>query len=83
MTITGNFERFQYFNFETNFLKNVNPIQKTGVPFLKLLCQKPMLRQIEWGLQNGPVTMNGVLSVTTFFCRKFYFSLRTPCKELI
>ena len=83
MTITGNFERFQYFNFETNFLKNVNPFQKTGVPFLKLLCPKPMLRQIEWGLQNGPVTMNGVLSVTTLFCRKFYFSLRTPCKELI
>ena len=24
VTITGNFERFQYFNFETNFLKNKN-----------------------------------------------------------
>ena len=24
MTITGNFECFQYFNFETNFLKNEN-----------------------------------------------------------
>ena len=31
MAITGNFEHFQYFNFETNFLKNAKPIQKTGV----------------------------------------------------
>ena len=34
MTITGNFERFQYINFETNFLGNENLFQKTGVPFL-------------------------------------------------
>ena len=34
MTISGNFEQFQHFNFETNFLKNVNLFQKTGVPFL-------------------------------------------------
>ena len=33
MTITGNFECFQYFNFETNFLKNEIFFQKTGVPF--------------------------------------------------
>ena len=32
VTITGNFERFQYFNFETIFLKNENLFQKTGVP---------------------------------------------------
>ena len=30
----GNFERFQYFNFETNFLENENLFQKTGIPFL-------------------------------------------------
>ena len=30
--ITGNSERFQYVNFETNFLKNENFLQKTGVP---------------------------------------------------
>ena len=35
MTISGNFERFKYFNFETNFLKNPTPFSKnTGVPFL-------------------------------------------------
>ena len=30
----------------------------------KLLRQKPILRQIEWPLQNGPITKSGVLSVT-------------------
>ena len=34
MTITGNFERFQYFEFEPEFLENENIFQKTGVPFL-------------------------------------------------
>ena len=31
VTITKSFEYFRYFNFETNFLKNLNPFQKTGV----------------------------------------------------
>ena len=34
MTISENFEHFQYFNFETDFLENENFFQKTGVPFL-------------------------------------------------
>ena len=42
-----------------------------------------MLRQIEWWLQNGPITKNGVLPVTTSFFWKFCFSLRTSYKELI
>ena len=29
-----NFERFQEFNFETEFLENENFFQKTGLPFL-------------------------------------------------
>ena len=33
VTISGNFERFQYFNSETDFLENENFFQKTGVPF--------------------------------------------------
>ena len=49
----------------------------------KLLCQKPILRQIEWGVQNGPIRKNGVLPVTTLFFRKFCFSLRTSYKKLI
>ena len=31
--ISGNFERFQYFNFEADFLENQNLFQKSGVPF--------------------------------------------------
>ena len=34
MTISGSFEHFQYFNFETYFLKNERLSQKTGIPFL-------------------------------------------------
>ena len=31
----------------------------------KLSCQKPVSRQVEWGVQNGPITKNGVLTLTT------------------
>ena len=55
---------------------------KTQHLYTKLLCQKPMLRQIEWGIQNEPITKNGVLPVTVFFW-KFCFTLRTSYKELI
>ena len=33
VTISGNFERFHCFNFETDFLENENPFQKTELPF--------------------------------------------------
>ena len=42
-----------------------------------------MLRQIEWGVQNGPITKNGVLPENTLYFRKFCFSLRATHKELI
>ena len=84
MTTTGDFECFHHFNFETNFLKNENLFQKTGVPFLvesikiesatfphKLPCQKPMLRQIEREVQNGSIKKSGVLLVTTFCFEHF------------
>ena len=32
VTICGNFERFQYFNFETDFLENEKVFQKIGEP---------------------------------------------------
>ena len=97
VTISGHFERFQYFNFETDFLEDENLFKKTGVPFFslkalrlethhfdtKLPYQKPMLRQIEWWVQNGPITKNGVLPVTTLFFRKSCFRLWAFCKELI
>ena len=46
----------------------------------KLLCQKPMLRQIEWRLQNGPITKSGALPVTTLFFEKFVSVLK-PLKK--
>ena len=32
-----------------------------------------MLKQKEWEIQNGPITKNGVLPVTTLFLWKFCF----------
>ena len=58
--------------------------EKTEVPFFswnhfhsKLLCQKPMFRQIEWQLQNGPITKSWVLPVTTSFLWKICSSFIT------
>ena len=31
-----------------------------------MLSQKPMLRQLEWEVQNGRITKNGVLPLSTF-----------------
>ena len=97
MTFIRNFDHFQYFDFTINFLDNENLFQKTGVSLFwlkvlrlklhhfhtKLPCQELTLTQIEWGVQNAPITKNGVLSITTLFLRIFCFSLRTPYKELI
>ena len=33
VTVSENFKRFQYFNFEIDFLENKNFFQKTGVQF--------------------------------------------------
>ena len=74
VTTTGNFERFQYLKVETNFLNNEKRFLKNLEYHLlvestktdistKLLCQK----QIEWGVQNGPITKNGVLPETSSF----------------
>ena len=49
----------------------------------KLPCQKPILRQTEWVVQNGLVTKNRVLSVNTSFFWKSCFSIRILYKELI
>ena len=45
-------------------------IENTPFPFL--LCQKPMVRQTEWQLQNGPITKSGVLPETTLFFGKIF-----------
>ena len=94
VTITGNFKRFQYFNFEKNFWKMEAFFKKLEYSFLvesariesacfhtKVTCQYPMLRQIErtkWTYQKGRCFASNY-----FIFWKFYFSLRTSCKELI
>ena len=81
VTTTGSFECFHSFIFEPNFLKNENVFLKnwnTVFQFkvlrlkaqyfnTKLPCQKPMLRQIKWEVQNRPITKVGVLPVATLF----------------
>ena len=70
MTINGDFERFQYSNFEKSFIKKLKLFLKhwrTVLQLKKLPCQNPILRQIEWGVQNRPITKNGVLPLTTLF----------------
>ena len=37
----------------------------------KLPYQKPTIWQIEWRVQNGPITKCGVLPVTTYFFEDF------------
>ena len=78
--ITEDFERFQYFNFETGFPKNGNFFKinwstafqlkvlrpKTQHFHTKLPCPKPMSRQIEWGARKGPIRKNGVLPLFYF-----------------
>ena len=100
MTVNENFEYFQYFDFETNFLKNESlffkklenrfvfestTIERVTYPYTNTLSdsQKSMLRWIEWGVQNGPMTKNVVLPVSAIFFWKFCFSTITCYKELI
>ena len=81
-------------DFETNFLKNASPFPeyrffswnrrlKMQHFHTKLLSQKAILRQVKWGIQNEPITKNGVLPVTTFIFQKFCFSLRASCIGLL
>ena len=78
------FESFHFFTFETSFCKMEGSASKTGKPLFtgmnydwehnisiqSCLCQKPMFRQIEWKVKNGPITKNTVLSLTTWFFLK-------------
>ena len=53
--ITGNFERFQFFDFKTNFLKNANSSQKTGILLSSVLVQSTKIK-------NATVPYKSVLS---------------------
>ena len=64
------------------FLVESTKIGNKIFPFTTTLW-KAMLRQIEWAVQNGLITKNVVLPVTTSFFWKFYSSLRVSYIELI
>ena len=83
VTITRNFECFQFFNFERNLKKTFKqkPLN-ISIP-TKPPSQKPMLRQIEWGIQNGSITKNTSFASNYVIFGKFCFSKRTCYKELI
>ena len=61
---------------ECRFLVETTKIESTSFPS-KLVCHKPMSRQIEWQLQNRAINKSRVLPVTTFFFWKICFSFRT------
>ena len=68
---------------EYHFLVESTKIENAVFVDTKLPFQKPILRQIEWWVQNGTITENGDLPVTTLFFWKFCFSVRTSSKVLI
>ena len=46
--------------------------------YTKLPCQKPKLKLIKWGVQNGLITKNGLLPLNTTFLKKYQPSIRIP-----
>ena len=67
---------------EYNFLVESTKIENASFPH-KTVISKANVRQIEWWVQNGPITKSRVFPVTTLFFWRFCFSLRTSYKELI
>ena len=66
MTISGYFERFQYFNFERDFLENENLFQKPGVPHF----HTKLLAISEANVKtNRMVSMNGPITKSAEFCQ--------------
>ena len=66
---------------EYRFLVQGTKIERLTFPHKAALF--PILRQIEWVVQNGLITKNGVLPETTLIFWKFYFRLKASYKELI
>ena len=95
MTITGNIERFQYFNCEINFLKNANFLKNWSTFFL---VESTKIDNITFTYKTALSEANAktnrmgstkltyhkeVLPVITFLLRKFCSSLATSYIELI
>ena len=52
------FKKLEYY-----FLVEITKIENTSFPF-KTALSAAMLWQIEWRLENGPITKSGVMTVT-------------------
>ena len=61
---------------EHGFLVEDNKIEK--VIFSYKSAQKGILKQIEWRVQHGPITNNGVSPVTALFFSKILFQFKNP-----
>ena len=85
--ISRNFERFQYFNFKTDFLENENLFKKLEYRFsvestkieIASFLYKTTLSEAN-SMVNTKWTYH--IELSTLFYRKFYFSIRTFYKEL-
>ena len=59
------FKRLEY-----RFLVENTEIENASCPY-KTAVSKTNVKTIEWEVQNGPITKNGILPVTTFFFQEF------------
>ena len=78
VVISENFEHFQYFNFDTDFLEHeiffqqtnfqLNALRIKGHHFhTKLTYQKPILRQIEWYITTKWAYQRGLTFASNYF----------------
>ena len=84
---------FNILTLKQDFWKTKSFFWKTGAPFLisklpllkaqYLTCQNSLLRQIERGVQNGPIKKTAVLSLAILCFCKFNVSKRTSFKYLV
>ena len=69
-------------NFEHRFLVESTNTENATLP-CKTALSEANFKANSMCIQNGPITKDGVLPVTTLIFWKSYFSLRTSYKELI
>ena len=54
---------------------------ESATSLYKLSCQKPMFMQIEWEVQNGLVTKNGLLPLITYCFKSLIWALEPLIKS--
>ena len=76
MTIGGNFECFQYFNFEINFLENENLFQKTVVPFFRWMHQQNISNKTAYknAISNANVKTKKMVISKWTYCKEWSFA---------